>query len=103
MARRKYKFTNKNHAVGGIISTFMGLLSLALFSWSIVMSFQARGEGGTLVGTVALTSLAVAVFGCAIGLLSYREIDKYYTFSFSGSLMNGIMAVVMVLLLLVGI
>ncbi len=103
MAKHKYKFTNKKHSVGGVLSSLMAVASVILFGYAVSISYKARGEGGALVGSFALCSLAVAAFGVIIGLLSYKESDRYYTFSFIGSLVNGVMTVLMVMLLLVGI
>ncbi len=103
MAGHKYKFSDKKHSVGGVISSIMAAASIALLVLAVRASFTARGEGGTIVGSYALTSLTVAVFGCLVGILSYRESDRYYTFSFLGTLINGIMTVILVMLLIVGL
>lgn len=103
MFKRKYKFTNKNNAIGGVLSILIAFVSIGLFVWSIWLSFQARGQGGIIVGSIALIALFLAVIGCIIGFLSYRELDKYYTFSFGGSLLNGIMVIILMMLILVGI
>lgn len=103
MARHKYKFSNKKHSVGGVISTFMALIAIVLFGCAVVFSFRARGEGGMEVGSFALSALAVAFFGCIMGILSYRESDRYYTFSFIGALINGIMAIILIMLFVAGI
>ena len=47
--------------------------------------------------------MTIAVFGCIVGIMSYRESDRYYTFSFAGTLINGIMAVILIMLLIVGL
>lgn len=103
MSKRKYKFTNKKHSVGGVLSTLMALAAIGMIVVSIVMSFRARGEGGAEVGTLSLMALVFSVFGLVMGLLSYRETDRYYSFSFIGSLMNGIVTILLIMLLLVGI
>ena len=103
MARHKYKFSNKKHSVGGVISTVMAVIAAVLFGRAVAISFGARGEGGMEVGSFALSALAVAFFGCIMGILSYRESDRYYTFSFIGALFNGIMAVILIMLFVVGI
>ncbi len=38
-----------------------------------------------------------------MGILSYKESDRYYTFSFIGALFNGIMAIILIMLFVVGI
>ena len=103
MARHKYNFSDKKHSVGGVISTVMAAVCIIIFILAVRISFMARGEGGTVVGSYALTALTIAVFGCIVGIMSYRESDRYYTFSFAGTLINGIMAVILIMLLIVGL
>lgn len=103
MARHKYKFSDKKHSVGGVISTVMAAACIVMLVISVRISFMARGEGGTVVGSYALTALTLSVFGCIVGILSYKESDRYYTFSFIGTLINGIMTVVLIMLLIVGL
>lgn len=103
MAKHRYKFSTKKHSVGGVISSIMFVVALALFIWAVSVSFQAQGKGGSVVGEIAFTSFAVSVFGCIIGLLSYKETDRYYTFSFIGALFNGILMVIMFMLFVVGL
>lgn len=103
MARHKYKFSNKKHSVGGVISSIMAVIALVLFGRAVMISFGARGEGGMEVGSYALSALAVAFFGCIMGILSYKESDRYYTFSFIGALINGITAIMLTMLFVAGI
>ncbi len=103
MARYKSKFTNKKHSVGGIVATVMGAFSIGLFVASVVESTKARGQGGMIVGSLAMLALAFSVFGLATGLLSYREIDRYTTFSRLGSILCGIMTVLLFMMILVGL
>lgn len=103
MARHKYKFSNKKHSVGGVISVLMAIVAIILFVLAINISFKAGGEGGTIVGSYALCSMFVAIFGCIVGMLSYKESDRYYTFSFIGSLANGLITIILILLLFVGL
>ena len=103
MAKHKYKFSTKKHSVGGVVATIMFVCAIALFIWSICVSFQAQGKGGKVVGEIALTSFAVAIVGMFIGLISYKESDRYHTFSFVGALLNGIMSIVMFMLFIVGL
>ena len=103
MAKHRYKFSTRKHSVGGVVSTIMFVGALALLIWAIYEAFQANGKGGSVVGEIALTSFAVSIAGMIIGLLSYKESDRYYTFSFIGALLNGIMSIVMFMLFIVGL
>lgn len=103
MARHKYKFADRKPTVGGVISTLMAAGSAVLFAYAVKLSFDAGGNGGFAVGSYALSALALSVFGLIVGLMSYRETDRIYRFSFLGSLFCGIMTVILVMLLLVGL
>ena len=54
-------------------------------------------------GSLGLLSFMLSVIGLVIGLLSFKEEDKFYTFSRAGSLMCGIFAIFMVAVLMMGI
>lgn len=103
MAKHRYKFSTRKHSVGGVVSTLMFLGAMALLIWAITVSFEAKGKGDTVVGEIAFTSFAVGIAGMIIGLLSYKESDRYYTFSFIGALLNGIFSIAMFMLFIVGL
>ena len=50
----KYKFSDKSQALGGLISTAMGILSLLSFGYGVYLSFKAAGEGGLRVGSLGI-------------------------------------------------
>lgn len=99
----KYKFSDKSQTLGGIISTVMGVGAVASFGYGIYLSFQAKGHAGLEVGSLGLLSFMLAVIGTVIGLLSFKEDDKFYTLSKAGSLLCGVFAVFMVAVLFMGI
>lgn len=100
---RKYKFSDKNQTLGGSISTLLGLLSLALLIYGVYISFQANGKAGTQLGSIGLCSAMLALFGCVIGLISFKEPEKFYLLSKVGSLLCGILTVFMLAVLLMGL
>ena len=75
MSKHKYKFTNKKHSVGGVAATIMAATAIVLIVFSIVLSFKARGEGGEIVGSLALMALAFSVFGLILYLFIDRKPD----------------------------
>lgn len=103
MSKRKYKFTNKRHSVGGVLSSLMALSAVVLIVIAVIISFKAGGYGGEEVGTLSLMALVFSASGLVLGLLSYRETDRYYSFSFAGSLVSGIVTVLLVMLFFTGI
>ena len=99
----KYKFSDKRQSLGGIISTIMGLLALASLIYAVYLSYKAEGYAGLKVGSLGLLSLLFSIIGSVIGLLSFKEDDKFYTLSKEGSLLCGILAVFMAAVFLMGI
>ena len=85
----KYKFSDKSQALGGLISTAMGILSLLSFGYGVYLSFKAAGEGGLRVGSLGILSLILAVIGTVIGLISFKEDNKFYGTSRFGSMLCG--------------
>ena len=79
----KYKFSDKSQALGGLISTAMGILSLLSFGYGVYLSFKAAGEGGLRVGSLGILSLILAVIGTVIGLISFKEDNKFYEIWFN--------------------
>ena len=99
----RYKFSDKNQTLGGGISTFMGIGAIALIAYSISISFKAKGNAGIQIGSIALLAFMLAAVGCVIGLLSFKEEDKFYLLSKIGSMLCGIITTFMVAVFLMGI
>ena len=73
----KYKFSNKNHAEGGIVSCLMGLGALAGIILAVYLSYKRQGAAGELVGNLALASFLLSFFGTVIVYPFRREITVY--------------------------
>ncbi|MDD3239359.1 MAG: DUF6142 family protein [Lachnospira sp.] len=99
----KYKFSDKNQTLGGTISTTMGILALVCFGYGVYLAFKSDGTAGLQVGSLGLLSFMLASIGTLIGLLSFKEDNKFYTLSRVGSLMCGILSIFMVGVFLMGI
>lgn len=99
---KKYKFSDKNHSTKGSISTVMGLFSLALCIYCVVESTKALGKAGLSMGAWAMLAAGLAIVGLVLGLLSFKEEEKYYLTSKFGSLLCGILTVFYVAVLLMG-
>lgn len=102
MAFYKAKFTDKHHSVGGILSTFLGILAMSFLIVCVRISFDFAGNGGIMLGTVGIAVFLISLSGCIIGLISFREEDKYYTYSKIGSMLCGILTVLMLGIFLIG-
>lgn len=99
---KKYKFSDKNHSTKGSISTLLGISSLALCIYCIITTTNELGRAGLTTGAIGMLAAGLAFVGCVLGLLSFREEDKYYLTSKLGSLLCGILSVFYIAVLLMG-
>lgn len=99
----KYKFSDKSQALGGILSTIGAIASIASFGYGVYLAFKSHGNAGIEAGSFGMLSFMLAVIGMIIGLLSFKEDNRFYTLSKVGSLLCGVMAIFMVLVFLMGI
>lgn len=95
-------FTNKHHSTGGIISIVIGSVSLILLCTGIYLSYRERGNAGSYVGLIGALVFIFSAFGLVKGLLSFREKERFYICSVIGSIINGILWLVMVLVIAYG-
>lgn len=103
MLFNKYKFSNKSQTVGGVISTLIDLGAAASIAGAVYRSFKKSGEAGMEVGALGLLAIMLSIIGTIIGLISFKEDDKFYTMSWIGSLMGGILTVFMLAVILMGL
>lgn len=85
---RSYMFTNKNHPIKGIISTILGVISLASITLAVFLCFQEKGNALFRYGTAALMATLMALVGIGFGVVSRMEKDKFYLFSYIGIFFN---------------
>lgn len=83
-----YKFTIKRHTEKGIVSTVFSLLSLVGLVATSAVSYRMKGNAGIYIGTIGLSAMVFAGIGLIMGLLSFRERERYYLFSRVGSLLS---------------
>ena len=86
--KNSFMFTNKSHTEKGIMSTILGIISLATLGYAIAMSYQNAGEIPRQYGAAALLAMIFAFIGAALGTVSRTEKDKFYFFSYLGIILN---------------
>lgn len=99
----KVKFSDRTTSVGGVISIFLGSMAILFVIVGVVLSFMHKGNGPLVVGALGVAAFLFDAGGLAIGLLSFKESDKYYRTSIVGSMMCGIIFVFMLGIILMGI
>ena len=83
--KNSYMFTNKQHTQKGIMSTILGVISLATLSYAVIMSYLKAGDIPRQYGAAAMLFSFV---GAALGVISKTERDKFYLFTYLGIGLN---------------
>ena len=94
-----YKFTDKKQSRMGMVSTFLGAISVALIN----VSFNADGKAGTLVGVLALASFVISAIGVVLGIRSFKDDDVFYIFCWIGTIVNILAFVFCLSMFLIGV
>ncbi len=103
MKNREYMFTNKHYTKGGFIATILGFIACVLCVAGIFMSYKQRGQGTSIVGLMGAGALLVSIAGAIIGIKSFKEEDKFYTFSWLGSFICCVVAIFMIIITGIGV
>lgn len=97
--KNSYMFTNKEHTQKGIMSTILGVISLATLAYAVFMSYRRVGDVPGQYGAAALLVMIYAFVGIVLGLVSKTERDKFYLFTYLGIILNVLaLAVISVIL-----
>lgn len=97
--KNSYMFTNKEHTQKGIMSTILGVISLATLAYAIFMSYRRVGNIPRQYGAAAMLVMIFAFVGVGLGVVSKTERDKFYLFTYLGIFLNVLaLAVISVIL-----
>lgn len=100
--KNSYMFTNKQHTQKGIMSTILGVISLATLAYAVVMSYLRAGDIPRQYGAAAMLVMIFAFVGIVLGAVSKTERDKFYLFSYLGIVLNVIVLCVISVILYAG-
>ena len=97
--KNSYMFTNKEHSQKGIMSTILGVISLATLAYAVIMSYLRAGDIPRQYGAAAMLVMIFAFVGIGLGVVSKTERDKFYLFTYLGIVLNVLaLAVISVIL-----
>lgn len=96
--RRKIQFTDKRHPAIGIISTIIAVFSFVLMFTLCISSSLAKGNGGIMYGYLGVLNFIMSLTGFILALRCYRKEDIYLTTPMAGSLLNGVIIVLYMIL-----
>ena len=100
--KNSYMFTNKQHTQKGIMSTILGVISLATLAYAVVMSYLKAGNIPRQYGAAAMLVMFFAFVGIILGVISKTERDKFYFFAYLGIALNVAALVVISIILYAG-
>lgn len=96
--RRKIQFTDKKHPFIGIVSMLTAILSLLLMLGLFISSGMEKGKGGSQYGYLGMLNLVLAIVGFILALRCYKKEDIYMSTPTIGSVVNGIIVIVYLIL-----
>lgn len=88
MKKNSYMFTNKEHTLKGIMSSILGVISLAALAYAVFMSYRRVGNIPRQYGAAAMLVMVYAFVGIGLGVVSKTERDKFYLFTYLGIILN---------------
>ncbi len=96
--KKDRKIPITKYSRGGRISSTIGLCNLALMALTITASVMEDGKSGMYIGIIVVVTLVSALMGFAIGIRSFSEDNKFYRFSYIGTIVNGAIWIAIVLM-----
>lgn len=100
--KKNIKFTDKSHAVNGIVSTVLSGVSITLMLALVIFSYIREGNAGIYIGSIGLTALIIAIVGLVKGIKSFQERERYYLFSKIGSIVNAVIILLWIAIYVIG-
>ena len=85
---RSYKFTDKHHSKGGILSTIAGSIALICTLIDLYFAYTHKGEAGEIVALFGMIALICSIYGVIVGKNSFKEEEIYYLFSRLGTFLS---------------
>ena len=86
--KKNYIFTNKKNPPRAVMSTILGIISIAAIVIVIALTFRADGVAKRQYGTSVLLALIFSMVGVVLGVLSKMEKEMFYFFSYLGIVLN---------------
>ena len=100
--KRNFIFTNKKHTQRGIMSTILGTISLVSLFVAVYQTYVAKGQAGFNMGLVGFLAMVFALIGIGLGYLGKMEQDRYGLFAYLGLILNVLVLIIISLILYAG-
>lgn len=91
MSRRHgHLFSSKEISILAVISDVLGAISVFSCGWMIWLTYRNGGRAQLRYGGVVFVCLFFSLLGMIMAILSRREPEKQYFFSYLGMVLNGL-------------
>ena len=95
-------FSDKKHPKHGIISVVLGVLSIIILLTLCIVSGHAKGRAGMEIGALGLATMVLSIIGFVLAVRCNKEEDIYHVTPAVGSVLNGIMILLFMVLFIKG-
>ena len=92
--RKRIRFSDKKHPKHGIISVVLGVLSIIIL--------LTKGRAGMEIGALGLATMVLSIIGFVLAVRCNKEEDIYHVTPAVGSVLNGIMILLFMVLFIKG-
>ncbi len=97
------RFTGRQHARGGVVSTVIAVVAWIIFIALCVYSSSSGGNAAIAAGAIGLVDAVLVLGGMVISFRGFQERDVYYLLPAVGMVLNGILFVTYFSLYIMGI
>lgn len=100
--RKRIQFSDRSHPVRGIVSVGLGILSFLILLVLCILSARAKGNASIGIGFAGILALVASVVGFVLAVRCSREEDIYMVTPAVGSVLNGVLTLMLMLLFFIG-
>lgn len=97
------RLTDKRHPISGIVSSILAVVSFVSFAAACIMSGMNGGNAGFGIGLVGISCFLVSITGFIIAWISLHQENIRSLFPTAGSLVNGILIIIYMVLYILGV
>lgn len=97
------RLTDKRHPISGIVSSILAVVSFVSFAAACIMSGMNGGNAGFGIGLVGISCFLVSITGFIIAWISLHQENIRPLFPTAGSLVNGILIIIYMVLYILGV
>ena len=100
--RKRIRYSDKKHPKHVIISVVLGVLSIIILLSLCIVSGHAKGRAGMEIGALGLATMVLSIIGFVLAVRCNKEEHIYHVTPAVGSVLNGIMILLFMVLFIKG-